>query len=152
MRGPRSGILVGMFCGVLLAGAIAMAGTASVPALVEPPLSAAELDSLAVYLAPSEPAPLLDEYGAFLPAAEPLGIPAAQPAEIAVGAIATPSAARNVSAIVTGGARPLAIVDDASVSVGSVLPDGARVVSIHVDHLVVREADGTLRTLRLKAG
>ena len=152
MKGSWRGIAFGMICGVLLAGAIAVANTPSAPELSSPPLGAAELASLSVYLLPAEPAPLLDQYGAFLPALEPLA-PAAS-ADEGIGASTLPEQAlpRNVSAIVAGGPKPLAIIDDATVSAGTLLPGGARVVSIQPDHVLVREADGTLRTLRLKAG
>ncbi|HEU4453287.1 MAG TPA: hypothetical protein VFZ18_08030 [Longimicrobiaceae bacterium] len=150
MKGSRGGIVVGMVCGVLLAAAIALASSAPVPVGPNPVLTAVELDSLSVYLGPSAPAPLLDEYGAFLPAveAEPLSSAGPLPAHAA----APPPAAYAVTAIVTGGSRPLAIIDDATFAPGAMLPDGARVVSIEKDHVVLRHPDGTLRTLRLKAG
>ena len=150
MTGPRRGIIAGMVCGILLAGAIALANSAPAPGGTDPVITLAELDSLSVYLAPSAPAPVLDEYGAFLPAleAEPSSPPDGSPPEES----GPPPSDYAVTAIVTGGSRPLAIIDDATVAPGATLPDGARVVSIDTDRVVLRHPDGTLRTLRLKAG
>ena len=148
MKGSRRGIVFGMMCGALLVAAIALANSPPAPAGPTPVLTAAELDSLGVYLGPSAPAPVLDEYGAFLPALEEEPPRNAGPAPAA----GPPPTDYAVSAIVTGGSRPLAIIDDAAVAPGATLPDGARVVSIEKDHVVLRHPDGTLRTLRLKAG
>jgi hypothetical protein len=150
VKGSRRGIAFGMVCGVLLVVAIALANSAPVSAGPNPVLTAAELDSLSVYLGPSAPAPVLDEYGAFLPAieAEPIALAGPIPAQESE----PPPSAYAVTAIVTGGSRPLAIIDDATFAPGATLPDGARVVSIEKDHVVLRHPDGTLRTLRLKAG
>ena len=150
MKGSRRGIVFGMVCGVLLVAAIALASSAPAPAGPGPVITAGELDSLSVYLAPSAPAPVLDEYGAFLPAVE--ASPAVPAGPLPAGAAGPPATEYAVTAIVTGGSRPLAIIDDATFAPGATLPDGARIVSIEKDQVVLRHPDGTLRTLRLKAG
>lgn len=150
MSGSRGGILLGMVGGVLLAAAIAMANAGPTPPSIELSLSTAELDSLGTYLSPSSPAPVLDEYGAFLPARAPDRTPVATPDVPA----AEPDERRDwtLSAIVTGGTRPLAIIDDVTFAPGAMLPDGSRLVEIEPGHVVLREPNGTRRTLRLKAG
>ena len=149
MSRSRRGIFIGMACGILVTGAIFRARTAAIPPLIEPRLTAAELDSLSVYLSPSAAAPALDEYGAFVPAAaseRTEGPPYAATDEPA------PKREWSVSAIVTGGSRSIAVIDDVTIRAGSILPDGSRVVAIEADHVILRDPNGTLRTLRLKAG
>jgi hypothetical protein len=146
-----TGILMGMAAGVLLVGAIAWANTAPAPAASDLSMSAAELDSLSVYLTPSAPAPMLDQQAAFLPEARRLEPPAG-PIDPGPEDLAVVAPLRSVSAILTGGGGALAIIDDVTVGPGALLPDGARVVSIDRESVVLRETDGTIRTLRLKAG
>lgn len=101
-----------------------------------------ELDTLSRYLSPAQPAPRLDEYQAYLPAAaEPVrSLPAPQP---------TPPVSLRLSAVLITGDRPMAIINDIPVAPGARLPGGAEVVSIEREQVVVRDPDGTRRTLRL---
>lgn len=149
MKRSRRGIFIGMACGVLATGAVARARTVAIPPVVDPPLTTAELDSLSAYLSPSAAAPALDEYGAFLPPMAP-----EQPVDppYATSHERGPEREWRVSAIVTGGVRSIAVIDDVTIRAGGILPDGSRVVAIGADHVILRDPDGTLRTLRLKAG
>lgn len=101
-----------------------------------------EIDSLSRYLAASEPAPRIDDYAAYLPAERAPQVWRPAPVQ------APPSDLR-LSAILIAGGRELAIINDRHVRPGERLNGGAVVVSIARDHVVVRERDGTLRTLRL---
>lgn len=110
--------------------------------------SPAELDSLERYLTPVAPAPRVDDYAAFLPAAAAPRIPVR---EESVG-VEAPRMAWRLSAILITGERPLAIINDQQVRPGEPLPGGARVLSIGRDHVVIRESDGTQRTVRISEG
>jgi hypothetical protein len=108
--------------------------------------SAAELDSLAAYLAPTAPAPRVDDYAAFVPARH---LPAAPPPG------EPPAAAQThvqLSAILIAGARPVAIINDQTVLPGARLEGGAVVLSIEPDHVLIREPDGSRRRVFLTAG
>ncbi|MBW3628440.1 MAG: hypothetical protein KY464_04000 [Gemmatimonadetes bacterium] len=109
---------------------------------------AEELDSLSRYLAPVAPAPRLDDYAVFLPARRaPRYQPAAPPP-----IIETAPSVWELSAIMITGARPVAIINDQTVVAGARLPDGAVVLEIERDHVVIREPNGTRRRLVLAAG
>lgn len=56
---------------------------------------------------------------------------------------------RRLTAILVADERRVAVVDDAAVSVGSVLRDGARVAAIQPDRVFVVEKNGRWRTLTL---
>lgn len=136
---------------IVIAGSIALLAT-SVWAMGREPApphsgfpAPEELDSLSRYLVPGEPAPRLDDYAVFLPAA---GAPERwiEPTE------AEPLADLRLSAIIITGGRSLAIVNDRHVRTGQTVEGGAVVVSIARDHVVVRERNGILRTLRLPTG
>lgn len=149
MSRSRRGIFIGMACGVLATGVVARARPAAIPPVLDPPLTTAELDSLSAYLSPSAAAPALDEYGAFLPA-----VASERPVDDPYSPSKEPAPERewSVSAIVTGGARSIAVIDDVTIRSGAILSDGSRVVAIGIDHVILRDRNGTLRTLRLKAG
>ena len=138
---------------VVIAGCIALLATTVWAAGrdPEPPPShwpaPEELDSLSRYLVAGEAAPRLDDYAVFLPAADaPVrwNPPAATEPE--------PMADLRLTAILITGGRPLAIVNDRHVRPGQAVDGGAVVVSIARDHVVVRERNGMLRTLRLPTG
>jgi len=59
---------------------------------------------------------------------------------------------RRLTAILIADGRSVAVIDDAVVSVGDRLPDGARVEEIRSDHVSVVEKDGQRRVLTLMAG
>lgn len=68
------------------------------------------------------------------------------------GAPTVPSSSANgrrLTAILVADERRVAVVDDAAVSVGSVLRDGARVAAIQPDRVFVVEKNGRWRTLTL---
>ena len=110
--------------------------------------SAEELDSLARYLSPVQPAPRLDDYAVFLPArpAPRVESVAPPPAE------AEPGTQWELSAILIAGARPVAIINDQAVAPGAELSDGSRVLTIERDHVVIRAPNGARRRLFLTAG
>jgi hypothetical protein len=116
----------------------------------EPPPSRwptlAELDSLDRYLAPGPPAPPLDDYAAYLPAAIP------RPTRRSSVSQARPALESRLSAIIISGDRRLAIIGDRSLRSGERLENGAVIVRIAPDHVVIRERDGSLRMLRLATG
>jgi len=66
--------------------------------------------------------------------------------------VRTASADRVLTAILISDDRRVAVIDDAAVSVGDVLRDGARVSAIQPDRVMVVEKNGQWRTLTLKAG
>lgn len=103
-----------------------------------------ELDSLRRYLTPVGPAPSPDDYAAFIPA-----LPGPAPRRPRT---LDPVRDVRVSAILIAGDRRTAIIDDRSVRVGDRLGDGAVVLSIGRDHLVLRERNGSTRTLRVSPG
>lgn len=145
---PARGALVGLV--VLLLAALALFAALREPA---PPVASAwptpqELDSLSRYLEPAAAAPPIDEYAAYLPA----GIPAyREPAAVAPAPVVDETVWR-VSAILITRNRPVAIINDEQVRPGERLAGGAEVVAIENDHVIIRVADGTRRTLRLTPG
>ena len=115
-------------------------GAAGVP-------DAVELDSLSRYLAPVAPAPRLDDYAVFLPARRPARFaPEPEPAQ------EPPASSWELSAIMIAGVRPVAIINDEAFVAGARLPDGAVVLQIERDHVVIRAPNGTRRRLVLSAG
>ena len=106
------------------------------------------LDSLARYLQPVQPAARLDDYGMYIPADEP------PPYQAGVRDADPPRAAPDwrVSAIIIAGDRPIAIIDDQTVSSGSTLPDGSVIEAIERDHVVIREPNGVRHRLSLTTG
>lgn len=108
------------------------------------------LDSLSRYLKPVEDAPRLDDYGMFLPADIADG--PARPATISAGPAAIAAPEWRVSAIIITTERPVAIVNDLSVSPGSELPDGSVVESIDRNQVVIRRPDGIRQRLTLTTG
>jgi hypothetical protein len=137
----RRPILLIACVGMLIAGVWFAIRPTEAPAAFTGP-TPQELDSLRRYLEPVPPAPEPDDYQMYLPALD---------GPRALSRAAPPSSypSRRVSAILFAGGQPLAIVDDQQVREGSPLSAGARVVSIQRDHVIVREADGTQRTLRV---
>lgn len=59
---------------------------------------------------------------------------------------------RRLTAILIADQRSVAVIDDAVVSVGDRLPDGAHVEAIRSDHVSVVERNGQRRVLTLTAG
>lgn len=59
------------------------------------------------------------------------------------------AAGRRLTAILVADERRVAVIDDATVSVGDVLPDGARVSAIQPDRVWVVEKDGRWQMLSL---
>ena len=107
-----------------------------------------ELDSLSRYLAPVGPAPRLDDYAVFLPARRPARYQPPEPRPVE-----EPSTSSwELSAIMIAGSRPVAIIDDEAFAAGARLPDGAVVLQIERDHVVIRTPNGTRRRLVLSAG
>lgn len=104
-----------------------------------------ELDSLSRYLVAGEAAPRLDDYAVFLPAAD-------APVRWNPPTAPEPMSDLRLTAILITGGRPMAIVNDRHVRPGQTVEGGAVVVSIARDHVVVRERNGILRTLRLPTG
>jgi hypothetical protein len=147
LRGPYRGALVAVAAVALLTAALVQlsrtrADTASGPGF----LAAAELDSLASYTGPMPPAVAFDEYDAYLPAALP---PPPPPRPSAAEPIDPVDPARwRLSAILITGGRPLAIINDRQVRAGERL-DGAEVLTIERDRVVLRHRDGSRHTLRL---
>jgi hypothetical protein len=107
--------------------------------------SAEELDSLSRYLQPVPPAPDVEEYDMFIPAMEAAPGAAGPPPEPAG------PAPRRLTAILVVGSDPIAIIDDLQVRTGTVLPGGTQVVAIDRSGVVLREPNGSQRTLRLSA-
>lgn len=73
------------------------------------------------------------------------------PEPTAPGAAAEPPALR-VSAILISGDRRVAIIDDALVAPGDVLPGGERVAEIQQDAVVLVRRDGTRQIVRIDRG
>lgn len=144
-RSPRSAAVGGLCLAVLALGGWA-AGRDAPPARPGPWPSAAELDTLARYLDPAAPAPALDDYAAFLPAA-PRPLP--RPARVGEPVAEAPPMSWRLTAVLIAGDRPVAILNDQHVRPGDALEGGARVVSIARDHVVVREPNGARRTVWL---
>lgn len=111
---------------------------------LEPWPEVAELDSLTRYLAPVEPAPRPDDYGAFIPARPAPASPRPRARE--------PATTLRLSAILIAGDRRVAIINDRDVRQGDRVGPDAVVLSIGRDHVVIRERDGSPRTLRLTTG
>jgi hypothetical protein len=105
-----------------------------------------EVDSLSRYLGPVGAAPELDAYEAFVPAADAPDEPYAP-----VSQPLAPPPTRRLSAIMIGGPRPVAIIDNRQVGPGDRLDGGGIVESITRDRVIVRERNGQLRTLSLSA-
>lgn len=145
---PRT-LVVGGVCMALLGVTVwgRLPRSTRSPAASLPPLE--ELDSLAAYQEPVEPAPTLDEYAAFIPARIPAQ---SRPFPDIETAPPAPEPELRVTAILVVGARPVAIINDEAVGLGGRLPGGGSVVAIERDHVIVRAPDGTRRTLRLPAG
>ena len=97
-----------------------------------------EADSLSRYLEPVGPAPRLDDYAAFLPAAPPAPLEHGPPARAAE----PPATTWELGAI----------LNDESVAEGGRLSDGSVVLEIERDHVVIRAPNGALRRLVLSAG
>jgi len=115
----------------------------------------AELDSLAVYLAPvPDPGARYGSVGVRLAAgSDPFDDPAAGVVvEPAGHAAASAGGGWRVSAILDAGGRRVAIVNDVVVGVGDLLPGGARVDSIGRDRVSIVERGGARRTLRMEFG
>ena len=104
-----------------------------------------DLDTLARYLVPVPPAPAVDEYDMFLPAAS------APVRRTSSSLPPEPPQPRRLSAILLIGSEPIAIIDDQQVRRGATLPGGAQVVSIDRTGVLLREPDGSQRTLRISA-
>lgn len=106
-----------------------------------------ELDSLGRYLEPSDPAPPLDDYAVFLPAEpEPyFGEPSGPLPQV-------PAPELELSAILTGGSRPVAIINDQPVRPGAKLPGGSILLAIAPDHVVIRDPGGAQRRVFLRDG
>ena len=119
--------------------------TAAPVAFVGP--SPEELDSLSKYLQPVEAAPEIDNYDMFVPAGEAAIFPL--PPSAAAEEAAPRS--RRLTAILTVGDRPIAIIDDEQVTAGAVLPGGTEVVEIGRSEVTLREPNGSRRTLRISA-
>ena len=142
------GALVGALC-LAFAGVAAWSLTRhDVEPLAGGAPTAEELDSLARYLAPVAPAPRLDDYAVFLPARRPARF---VPPES--GPVEEPSTSSwELSAIMIAGARPVAIINDEPYAAGARLPDGAVVLQIERDHVLIRAPNGARRRLVLAAG
>lgn len=144
MSGRARGLLLGLL-GLLLVGAAVRALSRPAPRAASNWPTPQELDSLSRYLQPGAPAPRIDEYDVYLPAAPPER--AAPPPPVARAA---PLPDRSLSAILITSSLPVAIIDDQQVRPGDRLAGGGQVLSIERDRVVVREADGTRRTLRVR--
>lgn len=82
-----------------------------------------------------------------------------RPSSVAQSGVASPAAAPTVPSSSAGGSRltailvaddrRVAVIDDATVSVGDVLPDGARVSAIQPDRVWVVDKNGRWRMLTL---
>jgi len=142
------GALVGAIC-LVFAGIAAWAFTTrdAEPYAARTP-TAEELDSLGRYLAPVAPAARLDDYAVFLPARRPARFVPAEPAP----AEEPSTSSWHLSAIMIAGARPVAIINDQPFAAGARLPDGAVVLEIEPDHVVIRAPNGARRRLELAAG
>lgn len=121
----------------------------SAEAAMEVP-SAVEMDSLSRYLAPAAPAPRLDDAAVFL--AAPTRVAATALPVGAPGPVDPDPSVWKLSAILIGGPRPIAIIDDQPVTAGGELADGSRVLSIERDHVVIQAPNGARRRLSLTAG
>ncbi len=64
----------------------------------------------------------------------------------------TPVAGPRLTAILIADERRIAVIDEATVKVGDVLRDGARVASIQADRVWVSDKDGRMRMLTLNVG
>lgn len=82
---------------------------------------------------------------------QPIGAEQSGVASAATGSTVPSSSAggRRLTAILVADERRVAVIDDATVSVGDVLPDGARVSAIQPDRVWVVEKDGRWRMLTL---
>lgn len=104
-----------------------------------------ELDTLGQYLEPGEAAPEVEDYEMFIPAQgsiprDPGPMPGPAPVR-----------ERRLSAILVVGDQPIAIIDDQRVTAGTTLPGGTVVADIDRTEVLLREPDGSLRTLSLSA-
>lgn len=146
-KDPRGrSIVVGLVCTALVALAVVAVRRPPAPPLAERPVPAGEeIDSLSRYLGPVAPAPAVDDYDAYLPAALPPPRPLRR--EEPAGDTFEPERWR-LSAIMISGERPLAIINDRQVRTGEQL-DGALVLTIERDRVVLRRRDGSRHTLRL---
>lgn len=145
MRGRARVVLAGLRA-LLVLGVVVWATRAPEPVAASAAWpSPEELDSLSAYLAPAVAAPNIDEYAAYLPADDaPVVRQEYRPRRPAIEA---PD--RKLSAILITPDRPIAIIDNQQVRPGEQLPGGAEVLAIEKDQVIVREADGTRRTLRV---
>lgn len=106
----------------------------------------AELDSLRHYLHPVAPAPDVDDYAQYLPAAAP-------PVVVRESAPAAPPPPQwRVSAILITGDRHMAIIDDRQVTPGDAVAGGAQVAAVEPDRVLLRTASGAQVTLFPRAG
>lgn len=82
----------------------------------------------------------------YMPIADP------EPAPSRVEAPVPQRARPTVTAILITGDQKVAVIDNALVRIGSILPDGARVVGIERDHVQIVSRDGGRMSLRLNQG
>lgn len=101
----------------------------------------AQVAGLAPYLVPVGAAPEAEDFDAFLPALEGAPLPDYEPP-------ALPTAPLRVSSILIAGGRRVAIINDRAVRPGDTV-DGAEVVDIESNHVVVRDQNGSRRILEV---
>lgn len=109
---------------------------------------------VAAYLVPADVDSLFPRFGGRV-TTDPFGEPRRGPEHSAVAsrldAPTVPPTARGrmLTAILIADERRIAVIDDATVKVGDVLRDGARVSAIQPDRVWVVEKDGRWRMLTL---
>lgn len=123
--------------------------------------SPATLDSLRPFVRPVERGvhdiasfgyEQLSEHDPFEGAPSYVPTPDPEPAPRRVD-VPTPQRARpTVTAILITGDQKVAVIDNTLVRIGSILPDGARVVGIERDHVQIVSRDGGRMSLRLNQG
>lgn len=148
VRRALPAVLFAALCIVLIAFTVRFLRADATPTIGDAIPTPEHLDSLGRYLLPVQSAAEPDDYGMFLPADEAPpyeeGERDAQPTR--------PTPTWRVTAVIIAGGRPIAIIDDQTVSPGSTLPDGSVVEAIEREHVDIREPNGVRHRLSLTTG
>ena len=147
---------------VLIAGAAVAAGFSlslvrDAAATAARPLPAPPGAKLSAFVAPLPSSPTESDAGtvSHVAARDPFRTRAASPKPAPVATVASETTGESrwvVSSILFDGAKRSAIVNDAWVSVGDELDNGARVTAIERTHLVVTDMKGIRHTVPIKGG
>jgi hypothetical protein len=146
---------------VVLGGVIGRRALSGVAAPAPPPPQTADLDALSKYLAPlASPAstssdmvepPIGVQRDPFAaPVAEVVAAPARSDSAPVV--VAPAAGTWTVNAVLITDSYRAAIINDALVTLGNKLSDGARLTAVERDHVVLMDAQGTKRIITVRDG